>query len=297
MTKRQKITIISIIIAPVIIGFLLYNKDFTGSGRNIPFGKQSKQIGLVRIFDIIYTSEDYVKQLQELRKDKNVAGVIVRVNSPGGGVAPSQEIYEETMRYKEEGKPLVVSMGSVAASGGYYISSPAVKIFANPGTITGSIGVIFQFPHYYKLLDKIGIQMTTIKAGKLKDVGNPNRDLTEKEKEYLQTLLDNTHEQFINDVSIAREMDKEELRKIADGRIFTGEQALEEGLVDSLGGYSDALSYLKEHLNLPEKTKVIEKKKRHGLLREVLNEGLVKNIPFLNRNIISAGCYFLLENF
>ena len=297
MTKRQKITVISIIIAPVIIGFLLFNKDLANSGGNIPFGKQDKQIGLVKIFDVIYTADDYVKQLQELRNDKNVAGVIVRVNSPGGAVAPSQEIFSEMMQFKNAEKPLVVSMGTVAASGGYYIASPAEKIFANPGTITGSIGVIFQFPHYYKLLNKIGIQMTTLKAGNLKDVGNPNRDLTEPEKEYLQVLLDNTHKQFINDVSSARKMDREELRKIADGRIFTGEQALEEGLIDSLGGYSDALSYLKKSLNLPEKTKVIEKKKRPGILREVLKEGLVKHIPFLNRNIISAGCYFLLENF
>lgn len=297
MTKRQKIIIICIIMVPVIIGIALFNRDFTTPGGNIPFVAQGKKIGLVKIFDIIYSSEDYVKQLQELRKDKSVAGVLVRVNSPGGGVAPSQEIFEEITRFKNEEKPLVVSMGNVAASGGYYISSPAIKIFANPGTITGSIGVIFQFPHYYNLLNKIGIKMTTIKAGKLKDVGNPNRDLTEKEIEFLQKLLDNTHEQFINDVSFAREIDIEELRKLADGRIFTGEQAFEAGLIDSLGGYSDALSYLREYLNLPEKTKVIEKKKRPGFLREALKEGLIKYIPFLNRKIVPAGCYFLLENF
>ena len=297
MTKRQKIIIICIVFAPVIIGIVLYNRDISGSGSNIPFGSQGKKIGLVKIFDVIYWSEEYVRQLEELRKDNTVAGVIVRINSPGGGVAPSQEIYEEMMRYKEEKKPLVVSMGNVAASGGYYIASPAVKIFANPGTITGSIGVIFQFPHYYELFNKIGIKMTTIKAGKLKDVGNPNRDLTEKEKEYLQTLLDNTHEQFINDVSVAREMDIEQLREIADGRIFTGEQAVGEGLIDSLGGFSEALSYLRKYCDLPEKAKVIEKKKGPGFLKEVLNEGMVKNIPFFGRKIIPAGCYFLLENF
>ena len=297
MTKRQKIIIICIVFAPVIIGILLYNRDFAGSGSNIPFGTQGSKIGLVKIVDVIYWSEDYVRQLEELRKDNTVAGVIVRINSPGGGVAPSQEIFEEMMRYKDEEKPLVVSMGNVAASGGYYIASPAVKIFANPGTITGSIGVIFQFPHYYRLLDKIGIKMTTLKAGKLKDVGNPNRDLTEKEKEYLQTLLDNTHEQFINDVCLARDMDIAELRKIADGRIFTGEQAADEGLIDSLGGFSEAVSYLREYCDLPEKTKVIEKKKRPGFLKEVFNEGLTKNVPFLGMKIIPAGCYFLLENF
>lgn len=297
MTKRQLIIIICIVLIPVIAGLLLLNIPAIGSGRHFQFAAKGKKIGLVRVFDIIYSSESYVKQLQELRKDNSIAGVILRINSPGGAVAPSQEIYEEVMRYKEGHKPLVVSMGNVAASGGYYIASPATKIFANPGTITGSIGVIFQFPHYYKLLDKIGIKMTTIKAGDYKDIGNPNRDMSEKEKVFLQKLLDDTHEQFIEDVSLARDMDKEELRKIADGRIFTGQQAVEVGLIDSLGGYSAALSYLKKSLKLPEKTKTIEKKKYPGLFREILTKGLIKHIPFINNSTMPAGIYFLLENF
>ena len=296
MTKRQIAVIMIIIFLPVIIGVIFLNNNFGNDG-GLPFAPQQKKIGLVKIFDIIYSSEEYVRQLQELRKDKTIGGVIVRVNSPGGGVAPSQEIYSEMMQFKKEHKPLVVSMGSVAASGGYYIASPATKIFASPGTITGSIGVIFQFPHYYELLNKIGVKMTTIKSGKFKDIGNPNRDLTEKEKEYLQQLLDNTHEQFIRDVSTARNMDKEEMRKMADGRIFTGEQAAAMGLIDTLGSYSDAVSYLRYYCNLPEKAKIIEKKKQPDFLKDVLTEGIGRYIPFLNRPKIPPGCYFLLENF
>jgi len=296
MTKRQITVIMTIIFLPVLIGVLFF-KNSAGEEGNIPFAPQQKKIGLVKIIDVIYSSEEYVRQLQELRKDKTIAGIILRVNSPGGGVAPSQEIYSEMMQCKNENKPVVVSMGSVAASGGYYIACPATKIFASPGTITGSIGVIFQFPHYYELLNKIGVKMTTIKSGEFKDVGNPNRDLTEKEKKYLQMLIDNTYEQFIRDVCAARNMKPEELRKMADGRIFTGEQAAAAGLIDTLGSYSDAISYLRLCCSLPEKTKMVEKRKQQDFLKEMLTEGIGRFVPFFNRPKIPPGCYFLLENF
>ncbi len=296
MTKRQTIIILCIISAPVIVGSLLILTSQEEGGA-FSLTAQGKKIGLVKIFDVIYSAENYVKQLEEFRKDNSIAGVILRIDSPGGAVAPSQEIYKEVLQYRESHKSLVVSMGNVAASGGYYIASPASKIFANPGTITGSIGVIFQFPHYYKLLDKLGISMTTIKAGKLKDVGNPNRELTEKERRYLQALIDNTHTQFITHVSEARAMEIDTVRSLADGRIFTGQQALEIGLIDSLGGYSDALAYLKKSLNLPEKTKVIEKKRHPGILNNLFAEGILKHIPFINNSLIPAGTYFLLEHF
>jgi protease-4 len=297
MKKHQIILIVCLVLAPVITGIFFLKITSSKSSSNFPLSSQAKKIGLVRIFDIIYFSENYVEQLQELRKDNSIAGVILRINSPGGGVAPSQEIYEEVMNFRDDNKPLVVSMGNVAASGGYYIASPATKIFANPGTITGSIGVIFKLPHYYNLLEKIGVKMTTIKAGEYKDIGNPNRDLTEKETVFLQALLDNTHKQFIEDVSLARYMEKDSLRKLADGRIFTGQQALGVGLVDSLGGYSAALSYLKTSLNLPEKTKVIEKKKQPSIIKELLSSELSKHFSFVKNVNLPAGCYFLLQNF
>jgi len=296
MKKRHIIIIFCIVLIPVFIGIFLSNTS-NGDENLFTFEKQQKKIGLVKIYDIIYSSDEYVEQLRQLRKDNSIAGVILRINSPGGGVAPSQEIFEEVMRYKDIQKPIVVSMGNVAASGGYYIASPAKKIFACPGTITGSIGVIFQFPHYYKLLDKIGINMTTLKCGEYKDVGNPNRELTEKEKKYLQNLLDNTYQQFIDDVSIARNIDKTRVRNLAEGRIYTGKQAKEAGLVDSLGGYQVAVSYLKKILDLPEKTKIIEKKSQPGFLKEILSENLERYLPAIKKYEMSAGCYFLLQNF
>jgi protease IV len=197
MTPRQKTILILLLCAPVMIGLALIALENSHSVRNPVFAEmQSKKIGLVRIVDIIYSSENYVWQLEELRKDKSIGGVLLRIESPGGAVAPSQEIYKEILRYRQDDKPLVVSMGNVAASGGYYIACPAMKIFANPGTLTGSIGVIFRFPQYYKLLDKVGIKMETIKAGRNKDIGSPHREMTKEERTLLQGLIDDTHEQF-----------------------------------------------------------------------------------------------------
>ncbi|MGD9200196.1 MAG: signal peptide peptidase SppA [Chitinispirillia bacterium] len=297
MKKRQLMIIAAIVVAPVIIGFILIMVSQQTGSDKFNLSSQNKKIGLVRIFDVIYSSEIYVRQLQELRKDKSIAGVILRIDSPGGAVAPAQEIYEEVKLFVKVKKPIIVSMGNVAASGGYYIASPAYKIFANPGTITGSIGVIFQFPHYHELLDKIGIKMTTLKAGKFKDIGNPNRNLTEEELAFLQKLINNTHEQFIRDVSAARKMKIKDLRKIADGRILNGKQALDLGLVDSLGSFSTAISYLKNYLSLPERTKIIEKKRHSGFLRDFIFDSVQKYFPFLNNYKIPAGSYFLLENF
>ncbi|MBD3391626.1 MAG: signal peptide peptidase SppA [Chitinivibrionales bacterium] len=296
VTRRQKITVAALLAAPVVIGLLLLSFNESPSSSIVPV-QQANRIGLVRIVDVIYYADNYVWQLKELRKDKSIAGVIIRVESPGGGVAPSQELYNEVMRYRKEDKPLVVSMGNLAASGAYYLSSPAIKIFANPGTLTGSIGVIFRFPQYHKLFDKIGLDMETIKAGRYKDIGTPHRSMSRDERRLLQELLDDTHEQFIGDVSRARSMEADSLRSIADGRIFTGRRAKEIGLVDSLGGYEVALAWLREHVGLTEKAKTIEKKKRHSLLRDVLTEGIWDRIPFLGRPHQPGGMYFLMEHY
>lgn len=297
MRNRNSIVILCIILLPVLAGVMVAIFSGHAGSSSLSFSRQTKKIGLVKIIDVIISSEEYVRQLEELRKDDEIAGVILRIDSPGGAVAPSQEIYQEVMRYKEANKSLIVSMGNVTASGGYYIASPASKIFSNPGTITGSIGVIFHFPQYYKLLDKIGVKINTIKAGEFKDIGNPNREMSEKEKQYLQQLLDNTQEQFIHDVSVARSLDMQKLRSIANGKIYTGSQALALGLVDSMGGFSDALAYLKKSLNLPDKTKIIEKNKPSDFVKDILANSLSRYFPALRNTFIPAGCYFLWENF
>jgi protease-4 len=297
MTNRNLTVILCIILLPVVAGIIALTSSNNGIGKSIDLSSGRGKIGLVRLVDIIMSSEVYVQQLEELRNDETIDGVILRIDSPGGAVAPSQEIYQEVMRYRLAKKPLIVSMGNIAASGGYYIASSATRIFSNPGTITGSIGVIFQFPQYYKLLDKVGVKVTTFKAGEFKDIGNPNREISEKEKLYIQALLDNTHEQFIHDVSVARCMDIKKLRLLANGKIFTGQQALDAGLVDTLGGYSDAVAYLKKLLNLPNKTKVVEKIKTTDFLKDMLSGKLAALFPWTKNRFVPAGCYYLLENF
>jgi protease IV len=294
MTKGQKIAIATILAAPIIIGLLIL-----GMGSSSPTSKFSplatKKIGLVEISDVIYSSEDYVRQLRDLRENDAIAGVILRVDSPGGAVAPSQEIFKEVMKFRLVNKPVVVSMGNLAASGGYYVSCPAYKIFANPGSVTGSIGVILSFPHYYKLLGKIGVDMEVLKSGELKDVGSPTREMTPRERAFLKSIIDDIHMQFIEDVSMARNIARDSLIPIADGRIFTGRQALRARLVDTLGSYEDAIAFLKEHVGISDKSSLVEKKPKEGFLRRLISEELFDKIPLLKRAISPAGSYFLYD--
>jgi protease-4 len=185
--------------------------------------------------------------------------VVLRVNSPGGGVAPAQEIYDEVIKLKEE-KKVVVSMGAVAASGGYYIASPADKIVANPGTITGSIGVIMELPNIEGLMEKIGVKTEVIKSGKHKDIASAFRSMTEEEKKILENLLSDVHEQFIIAVSDSRGMDYDVIKKIADGRIFTGKKAKELGLVDDLGNLQYAIQLAGELSGIKGEPRVVSKK-------------------------------------
>lgn len=198
-------------------------------------------IALVELKEPIVSSENIVRLLKRYRENINVRAIVLRVESPGGGVAASQEIYEEVRKTRKSGKPVVVSMGAVAASGGYYVACGADRIVANPGSITGSIGVISQFMHFNQLLDKIGIDATTIKSGKLKDSGSPFRSMNAEDKKYFQDMIDDVHDQFISTVAKERNMKKETVRRLADGRVFTGRKAYELHLIDTLGTFEDAI--------------------------------------------------------
>jgi protease-4 len=292
MNKRQIIIVICIILAPVMVGLIITAmRGSSGDALSVSM----KKIGLVRIDDIIYQSDAYVKQLEELRKDNAFAGVLLRINSPGGTVAPSQEIYREVLRFREEKKPVVVSMDNIAASGGYYIASAGTKIFANPGTLTGSIGVFVRFPYWQKLFDKIGVEMITIKAGEFKDMGNPNRPMTDPEKKLLQQVVDDTHLQFMEDIARGRGIPLDSIKKIADGRIFTGRQAQKIGLVDTLGGYEEAADYLKSICGLPEKAKIVEKNEK-SWLKSLLLDNLAAPFTRITREISGkTGAFYLFE--
>jgi protease-4 len=208
---------------------------------NLSFGDK---IGVIPIDGAISESIDITTELVRLKKDSGIKAIILRINSPGGSVGPTQEIYRE-VRKTIQTKKVVVSMGSVAASGGYYIAAGADKIVANPGTITGSIGVIMHFVRLEELLNKIGIDLEILKSGEFKDMGSPNRELTEREKELLNALIADIQGQFEEGVAEGRNLPLEKVRQIADGRIFSGSRAKELGLVDVLGNFQDAVEIAK----------------------------------------------------
>jgi protease-4 len=225
------------------------------SGRSSRFVLGDK-VGYVTIAGAITSSEKIIDQIESFKEDNSVKAIVLRVNSPGGGVSPSQEIYDE-VKAAAAVKPVVVSMGSVAASGGYYIAAPAQRILANPGTITGSIGVIMQFTNVEELLGKVGLKSQVVKSGLHKDIGSPVRPMSTSDREILQSLIDDVYAQFIQAVADSRQMDLDKVRQLADGRIFTGRQALEAGLVDELGSYRDAIRVAADLAGIEGKPKVV----------------------------------------
>jgi protease IV len=222
-------------------------------------------IALIELKEPIVSSENTVRLFKKYRQNSAVKAIVFRVESPGGGVAASQEIYEEVKKTRDGGKPVVVSMGAMAASGGYYVSCGANKIVANPGTITGSIGVISQFIHFNQLLDKIGVSSTTIKSGKLKDAGSPMRAATEEDKKYFQEMIDDVYGQFVGVVARERKLPVDEVKKLADGRVYTGKRAYELGLIDTLGTYEDAIVIAGALANIKGTPATIREKKKEKL--------------------------------
>ncbi len=229
------------------------------------------KIAVVEIEGIIGDSRDVNEQLDAYEKNDDVRAVILRINSPGGGVVPSQEIYDKVLKLRER-KTVVVSMGVLAASGGYYIASAADRIVANPGTVTGSIGVIMQFSQVDELLEKIGLKARVIKSGIYKDTGSPLRDMTDEERLILQEMVDDIHNQFIEAVLANRDIPREKLMKISEARVFTGRQALKEGLVDELGGFEDAVAVAADLAGIEGEPTIIYPRKRGGLLHYLLSE-------------------------
>lgn len=231
----------------------------------------SPGVGLVQVKGLIIDPLETVKQLHDFGKDDKVKSVVLRIDSPGGVVGPSQEIWSAVKRLKTK-KPVIVSMGSVAASGGYYIAVPASLIYANPGTITGSIGVLMKFSNLEGLMGKVGLKSFTLKTGKYKDVGSTARKMSDDEKAMLQSVIENTHSQFVKAVAEGRNLPQEKVREIADGRIFSGEQALEHKLIDRLGTMQDALIEAGRLGGLSGEPQVINPPKNKHFLLDMLVE-------------------------
>ena len=220
------------------------------------------RIALVKLEGVLVSSEHVVEELNDYAEDSSIKAIVIRIDSPGGGVVASQEIYNAIKSARHEGKKVVASMGTVAASGGYYVAAAADRIVANPGTLTGSIGVKMEFASIEKLLEKIGVKGMVVKAGEYKDVGSPFRDMTEPEKKILQDVIDDVHSQFIKAVAEGRNLQEADVRSIADGRIFTGRQALDLKLVDQLGDLTDSIKVAGELVGIKGKPRVIEKRKK-----------------------------------
>ena len=234
------------------------------------FSEKGEFVAVIELRGVIMDSKKIVKQLKEATDDNDIKAVVLRIDSPGGAVAPSQEIYEAVKRFP---KPMVGSMGSVAASGGFYVASGLKKVYANPGTLTGSIGVIMEFLNLKKLYDWAKVERYSIKTGKFKDSGAEYRELMPEEREYFQTLVMDTLDQFKTAVSEGRHMTMEEVTAIADGRVFTGVQAKKLKLVDELGTLEDAIAYIAKEAKIKGKVRVAYPTKKARGLQELLMGG------------------------
>ncbi len=222
-----------------------------------------EKIALIEINDLIhrFNADKIISEIREYRKRGDIKAMVLRIDSPGGGVVASNEIYDEIKKAKEDGKSIVVSMGSVCASGGYYIASAADTVVANPGTITGSIGVIMGFTNMEGLLKKIGVKFEVIKSSKYKDIGSPFREMTPEEKALLKESVDDVYNQFVDIVCKERNLERKKVLEIADGRILTGRKAKELGLVDRLGTLSDAITIAGRMAGIEGEPKILKKKR------------------------------------
>lgn len=240
------------------------------SGR-APGLARGERVGVVEVTGIIADGKNTLKELREFGESDSIRAIVVRVDSPGGSVGPSQEIYEAMKRLREK-KHVLVSMGSIAASGGFYIACAGEKVYANPGTLTGSIGVISEFPNVSGLLKWAGVTMQTITAGKMKDSGSPFREMSADERAYFQGMLEDVHEQFISAVASGRSVPEAEVRKVADGRVFTGRKAKELKLVDELGGLQDAVREAGKLAGIRGEPRVEYPRKERPFLRELFGD-------------------------
>lgn len=231
-----------------------------------------ERVGIIELNGVIADSKKIIHHIKQFREDEDIKAVILRIDSPGGTVGPAQEIYRE-IRKTIGIKKVVASMGTIAASGGYYVAAATDGIMANPGTITGSIGVIVGYTNFRRLLDKIGLTPVVIKSGEYKDLGSPVRDMTDTEREIIQKFVDKTRRQFVEAVSEGRHMPLEKVDALADGRIFTGQEAKVHGLVDRLGNLEDAIQWAGELAGVKgEVTAVYAKDKPFSLLDQLMGE-------------------------
>jgi protease-4 len=247
------------------------------------FYNLGQKVAIIEIYGTISGSNEVIRQLKKYSKDSSIPAIVLDIDSPGGAVVPSQEIYEEVLKAKKAGKKVVASLRSLGASGGYYVACSADTIVANPGTLTGSIGVIFEFPVVQELFKKIGVRFEVVKRGELKEVGTSFRPMTQEERDLLQSVIDDTYNQFVDAVKEGRGLEREKILELADGRVFTGRQARELGLVDELGDIEDAIKIAGKMGNIEGIPKTIKERPKKVGFFDILTQSF-KGITNLRNN-------------
>jgi len=267
--------ILLLIFAGLIFFFLI--QAFLSPARDGYSFPAGNKVGVVKVEGVITGSEEIIRELEELAKDDGVKAIVIRIDSPGGSVAPTQEIYDTILEVGKK-KKIVASMGSIAASGGYLLACGAEKIVANPGTITGSISAIMHFANVQELMRKVGVTSSVIKSGKYKDIGSPVRDMTDEEKTLIRQLVDDVYEQLLDTVSQRRKMPRENVRQIADGRILTGRQALQAGLVDFLGNQKYAVRLAGKLAGIEGEPEVVYPSEEKPFFLDLLVENMAMSV-------------------
>ncbi len=275
-TSTKWFLIVLGVLAFIAVGFVVlffaFFSSLSGDATETVVTGSGDKIAVVELKGVISSSEEIVRQLKKYRENKGIRAILLRIDSPGGGVVASQEMYEEVKKTRDGGKPVVVSMGSLAASGGYYVSCGASRLVANRGTLTGSIGVISEFLQLQGAMDKLGVGVKTIKAGSLKDAGSPVRPMNDADQKYFQGLMDDVHRQFITVVETERKIPHDQVLAIADGRVFTGEQALPLHLIDTLGTYEDAVRITADLVGIKGEPALVREHARHSWFQSFLGD-------------------------
>jgi protease-4 len=277
------VSVSAVVISLIVLAGIKY------SNQNDDISNAEEKVGVVEVKGYIADPQETIQDIRRYREDKSIKAIVLRIDSPGGGVGPSQEISREIQRTLQD-KKVVASLGAVAASGGYYIASAASGIVANPGTITGSIGVIMGFTDIQTLLQKIGVTPIVVKSGQYKDIGSPVRTMTDSERTLLQTFSDQVHRQFITAIAQGRHLEYDKVATVADGRILSGENAHELGLVDRLGNMEDAIAWAGEMGGISGKVSAVyAKDKKHTFFKRLAESSLHEILSQLSAYHLFAG--------
>jgi len=265
--KRSDWVITAILFISGVFMFITMTRQ---NGRSVALTR-SNAIGVISVKGVILDSEPFLEDLEKISSIRDLKALILHINSPGGGTAPSQEMYFSVQRIRDKyDYPVVSVLSSLGASGGYYVALATDSIYAMPGSLTGSIGVMMDFPQWTGVMEKIGIDMHVVKSGEYKDTGSPYREFTPEDKHYYQQLVDDVYDQFLTAVAESRSLDKSRVETLSDGKVYTGRQALELGLIDHLGTLQDCIDDISRQLNLSGKPSIIRPQKEKVTLFNVI---------------------------